>query len=52
MAYPEPTPVLKGRAAKELLEELGKDHRVARKNKRWAGSKATYSKLRPKDARK
>jgi hypothetical protein len=49
LAYPEPTPVLKGKAAKELLEELGRAHKPARSNKRWAGSKEAYEKLRPKN---
>jgi hypothetical protein len=49
VAYPEPTPVLKGKAAKELLEDLEKSHKAARKNKRWAGSRVLYARLSPKD---
>ena len=48
MAYPEPTPVLKGKAAKELLESLERKGGPARKNKRWVGSKKSYAQLRPK----
>ena len=49
MAYPEPTPVLKGKAAKELLEELRKEPKRARARARWAGSRETFRKLRPKE---
>ena len=48
MAYPEPTPVLKEKAAKELLEHLNsKSVRTA--TNAWDGSRELYSKLRPKD---
>ena len=48
MTLPEPTPVLKGKAAKELLEHLNsKSEGTA--TKAWDGSRELYSKLRPKD---
>ena len=49
MTYPEPTPVLKGKAAKDLLKYLNTwSERPA--TKAWNGSRETYSKLRPKDS--
>jgi hypothetical protein len=48
MAYPEPTPVLKGKAAQNLLEELKDSESVGKATGRWNGSIATYDRLRPK----
>ncbi len=52
LAYPEPTPVVKGKAARELLEELERSEKPGGATKRWAGSKELYKKLRPKETRK
>lgn len=52
MAYPEPTPVLKGKAAKELIEKLQRSEKTGRVNRRWAGSRELYEQLRPSDSKK
>jgi hypothetical protein len=49
VAYPEPIPVLKGKAAEELLEKLNHAEKHPRKDNKWAGSRKIYQKLRPKD---
>lgn len=49
VAYPEPIPVLKGKAAEELLEKLNRAEKHPRKDAKWAGSRKIYQKLRPKD---
>jgi hypothetical protein len=48
MAYPHPVPALKGKAARELAEELEKARAAKRRNPRWKGSRQTFEKLRPK----
>jgi hypothetical protein len=48
MAYPRPVPALKGKSARKLAEELEKRRNARSKNPRWAGSRKTYEKLRPK----
>ena len=49
MAYPPPVPVVKGKAARELLEDLDRSKPKSAKNPHWKGSKALYQKLRPKE---
>lgn len=49
MAYPEPTPVVKGKAAKQLVEDIRRADREPKPNARWQGSRESYEKLRPKD---
>lgn len=48
VAYPEPTPVVKGKAAKQLIEDLRNADKAPRKKSQWAGSREVYHKLRPK----
>lgn len=48
MAYPEPTPVVKGKAAKQLIEDLRNADKAPRRKSQWAGSREVYHKLRPK----
>jgi hypothetical protein len=52
LAYPEPTPVLKGKAAKELMDELRRSDRPARATKRWVGSREVFEKLSHADSDK
>jgi len=49
LAYPEPTPVLKGKAARELLDGLEKFELTPEKKRRWKGSRALFEKLQPKN---
>ena len=49
MAYPEPIPVLKGKAAGELVSKLFRVAKPPKKNAKWAGSREVYRKLRPRD---
>lgn len=51
VSYPEPIPVMKGKAAKELMSKLRRATRSPKKNAKWAGSRKVYLKLRPRDER-
>lgn len=50
MAYPDPVPALKGKAARGMAEALKKSRRSAKKNPRWLGSRETFNKLRADDS--
>ena len=49
VAYPEPIPVVRGKAAKELVDKLRRAAKSPKKNAKWAGSREVYLKLRPRD---
>ena len=49
MAYPEPIPLVKGKAAKELVSKLFRATRFPKKNAKWVGSREVYRTLRPPD---
>lgn len=48
VAYPEPTPVVKGKGAKKLLEDIRRSEKAPRGGSKWKGSRELYAKLRPK----
>jgi hypothetical protein len=49
MAYPEPTPVLRGKDAKEFVKKLDSFQLDSSQKARWKGARETYQKLKPKD---
>jgi hypothetical protein len=49
VAYPEPIPVLKGKAAEELVSKLFRVAKPPKKNEKWVGSREVYLKLRPRN---
>jgi hypothetical protein len=48
MAYPEPTPAVKGKAAREIRDELARKH-PRRASGRWKGAKQTFEALKDPD---
>lgn len=49
MAYPEPTPALKGEEAKEFLKRLKKFKLSAKQKEKYRGVRADYNAAAPKD---
>jgi hypothetical protein len=49
MAYPEPTPALRGKDAKEFVKKLDHFKLTSAQKARLKGSRETYRKLKPKE---
>ncbi len=45
MGYPEPTPAVKGRSARDIRDQLAKKN-LPKASRRWDGSRATYEQLK------
>jgi hypothetical protein len=48
MAYPPPTPVVKGKAAEKLIEEMERTDKNSHMHSKWKGSREVYEALKPK----
>lgn len=48
MGYPEPTPAVKGKRAREIRDELARKN-SSKASSRWRGSKKTFEELKKGD---